>query len=421
MDSRLAKLPDPRKSREYSIGEIAFGGVSMFLLHQDSRNAFNNDRKDPNFTRNYSHFFQKRLPHMDTVADVFELLPQEALEDFKADLIYRLIRKKTFEDQRFQGKYLVAIDGTGIVSFDHKHCEHCLTKTSKKGHVTYFHNVLEAKLITASGVSMSIASEWISNEGKKDFEKQDCERNAFKRLALKIKKEYPRLPIILLADGLYPWKGFFDICLQNQWSYIVTLQDKSLKNLQQEIDWEYRITPNQQRTVCRVKDKNPLSLNYHWLSGLEYGKHKLNWVECNETTRYPKHPDKNPTKQRFVHLTDLPIDSDKCVAISDNGRLRQKIENEGFNIQKNHGYNLEHKFARNSFLGMKNFYQCLQIAHIINQLVVLSVNINKILTTDKKLSVKYLWKRMMSFLLEGTLEGFEFISMKTKRFQVRLC
>jgi hypothetical protein len=55
--------------------------------------------------------------------------------------------------------YLVAVDATGVVSFDHRHCEHCLTKTSKNGKVSYFHYVLEAKLVTSDGHCLSLASE----------------------------------------------------------------------------------------------------------------------------------------------------------------------------------------------------------------------------------------------------------------------
>jgi hypothetical protein len=37
-----------------------------------------------------------------------------------------------------------------------------------------------------------------------DADKQDCERNAFKRLARRLKAEFKRLPIMVLLDGLYP-------------------------------------------------------------------------------------------------------------------------------------------------------------------------------------------------------------------------
>ena len=39
----------------------------------------------------------------------------------------------------------MAIDATGVVSFDEKHCEQCLHRTSSKGKTRDFHNVLEAE------------------------------------------------------------------------------------------------------------------------------------------------------------------------------------------------------------------------------------------------------------------------------------
>ena len=56
------------------------------------------------------------------------------------------------------------------------------------------------------------------------------------------------------------------------------------------------------------------------------------------------------------------------MTLADGGRCRWKIENQGFNIQKNAGYGLEHIFSHNTN-AQKNFYLLLQIAHIINQLV----------------------------------------------------
>lgn len=62
----------------------------------------------------------------------------------------------------------------------------------------------------------SIGSEFVENE-KEDIEKQGCELNAFKRLAKKIKKEYPRLKIIIGADALYASKTVLDICKEKGW------------------------------------------------------------------------------------------------------------------------------------------------------------------------------------------------------------
>jgi len=55
---------------------------------------------------------------------------------------------------------------------------------------------LEAKLVLPNGLAVSLATEWIENPGS-DYDKQDCEQKAFKRLSSKLKKSFPRLPTCL--------------------------------------------------------------------------------------------------------------------------------------------------------------------------------------------------------------------------------
>lgn len=159
----------------------------------------------------------------------------DKLEQVKMTLMSDLFEQKWLRQYRLLGKYyLVAVDATGVVTFDHRHCEHCLTKKSKNGKVSYFHYVLEAKLVTHQGHCISLATEWVENPGGA-FDKQDCERKAFVRLADKLKRKYPRLPICLPGDGLYSNNTVFDICKANDWKYIIVLQDKSLKSVQEEL------------------------------------------------------------------------------------------------------------------------------------------------------------------------------------------
>lgn len=414
----MLTLPDSRQRKQYHAQELCMAGITMFMFKEGSRNAYNNERKDTRFRDNYNKLFGLSLPHMDSVDDFFRELPEQELEKVKVNMVSHLIRKKVLESWKFRGHYIVAIDGTGMATFDHKHCESCLSKTSKNGVTTYFHNVLEAKLLTASGMSLSIATEWISNEGKKSYQKQDCEQAAFVRLAAKIKKYFPRLPIVMVADGLYPKVGFFNICRQNNWKYIVTLKDGSLKSLQEEICWEKRVNHKQKREITRVDKTTVTILNCQWLKDLNYKDHALNWVECIEENTSKKTGEKH--WQRFVHLTNMDIDSDLCLGISDTGRLRQKIENEGFNTQKNHGYALEHKYSRVDFQAMRNYYQCLQIAHIINQLVVASKTINTLLKKTLKCTEKHIWKRLLSFLSEVAIVESELIKLTYGKFQIRL-
>jgi hypothetical protein len=397
---RLQDIEDVRKkASKYEQAEILVACLVMFLFKEGSRNAMNNDRKEGKFRDNYVKLFKMRLPHMDTVDEVMRRLQPEELEALKRRLVQLLLTRRTLHKFRFLGQwFVVAVDGTGVVSFSKRHCEHCVTKTSKHGVVTYFHNVLEAKLVCANGFSISLETEWIENpEG--DFNKQDCEQKAFKRLAARLKQHFPRLPLCLATDGLYPNKPFFDICRQYDWRFIVTFEDDNLPSV-------WNIVKERQSGQCDTVEERFQKGNtlydrvYSWLSAIEYHGYRLQWFECHETRELPGEYLK---LGRFVYLSDLPVDADTVAEMVRAGRLRWKIENEGFNTQKNLGYNLQHKYSQCSWTAGKNYYQCLQIAHLLNQLVELSEQAKRLLSGTTTL--KHLWKCLIGLLMYGTISN----------------
>ena len=389
-------LTDSRKRKEYSMAEIITGSLFMYIFKETSRNAYNNNRREDDFRENVLKYFGFNLPHTDTSDDVLRELPPGELEGLKAHLGSGLIEQKFFRKFRFLNKsYLVAVDATGIATFDHKHCAHCLTKTSKSGVVTYFHYVLEAKLVTSTGLSISLASEFIGNDPGRDYKKQDCEQKAFVRLAAKIKKYFPRLPVCILGDGLYPNNTVFDICEKNSWQFIITLKDGNLKTFQQEV--ALLKATSSKKNVYRATKTTRTTLQYEYLNDIEYDGRYFSWVECFETIVEIK--DKTNKIQRFTYITNVTQNQQNIVQTADSGRLRWKIENEGFNSQKNLGYGLEHKFSRVSFIAMQNYYQLLQIAHIINQLVERSKQVVDLMEEHSKQTIVDLWRKMMAYLI----------------------
>jgi hypothetical protein len=71
----------------------------------------------------------------------------------------------------------------------------------------------------------------------------------------------------LLADGLYPNKTFMKICKDNEWAFVVTLKDDSLKNLQEEIkDVENRHKHNIAIFNRTNKGKTGIEQKYEWIS-----------------------------------------------------------------------------------------------------------------------------------------------------------
>lgn len=117
----------------------------------------------------------------------------------KVSLVSRLIENKVFCRHKIFEHYMIAVDATGGVSSDKDLFGCGLKKESKNGIITYLYPVLEAKLVTENGFCISLATERIVNDNDMPYDKQDCEQNAFKRLAQKLKQAFPRLPICILA------------------------------------------------------------------------------------------------------------------------------------------------------------------------------------------------------------------------------
>lgn len=354
----LNSLPDHRQRHSYEVAEIMMAGLMMFVFKRGSKN--HTDRLfTSGFEENYIRFFSLRLPVMETVNQFLKDLSPSETERIKRILVKRLIEKRALDKFRFQNKLVVAVDGTGIFSFDKEPFPGCPKKTSKNGKTTWQAGVLEAKIICSNGFSISIETEWYQNSDNIN-EKQDCEQKAFVRLAKKLKKHFPRLPIILTADSLYPNNTFFTICKKNKWDFILTFKEGCLKSLWEEVNLLYPLMEKKNKVERSMPQHQEKAM---FIDGLEYKGHDgLGWCEYTRTNN------KTSNSERFVHITNLHIDKNNVFDISYYGRLRWKIENEGFNTQKNQGYNLQHKYAEKDHNAMQNYYQLLQISHLINQL-----------------------------------------------------
>ena len=345
----LRQVEDYRRQSDYQLAEILFAGIAMFLFKKGSRNAMNLERTENKFTNNYEKIFNFRLPHLDTVDRVMRKLPENLLEELKTRLLHELINKKIFKNSLLYGYYRVAIDGTHVMNVKEGHCKHCLYSEHKKsGKISWFHNVLEAKLITPWGLCLSLGSEWIENPDS-EYDKQDCELKAFARLAEKIKKNHPRLKICIIADGLYPNQTFFRICELIGWKWILTFKNGNLPSV-----WTQVI----QNLNFRFRHVECNDFKYYWFNQLEYEGYRLNWIKGTPIKV-------QEDKKEHVFVTNLDVSVNRVMELVNSGRGRWKIENEGFNTQKNGGLNLGHQYSRQSIKAVKNYYQCMQIAHII--------------------------------------------------------
>lgn len=336
----------------------------------------------------------EEIPHYDTINNVFEKLEMGELRKIQKYMINRLIRSKMFNKYRFKDKYFqIVVDGTGIMSFKERHCKHCLKRTYNKEeeneYSIYYHYVLESKLVVGDMV-ISIDSEFVENEDE-NVEKQDCELRAFYRMTERIKKEYPRLPIIISGDALYACEPVIKICQEKEWEYILRLKEDRLKLLGEEI-----------KCIEKAEGKDT---NIKYWNELKYGEIH-NQREANILKYYDEKEEKTT---KFTWITSFKIREKNKEELVYFGRQRWKIENEGFNMQKNGTFDIEHIYSMN-YNAMKAHYFFIQFAHTIRQLLEKGL---KYITELK------MCKKEVSAAITQTLTNINTNLTEPKRIQLR--
>ena len=362
----MDEVHDPRAPEQctYSSRHLFWLGILMFLFRLGSRRQLLSEMETSPFRSNLlslSGTGEKLVAHTDTLNYLLEMVEPTELEMVKVKMLRRLIADKRLDGFRLHGEFLVAVDGTGLFSFKEQHCDQCLKTEHSGGAVTWSHRMLDAKLVSENGFAMSMCSEPIENENG-SYDKQDCELKAFYRLARKLKKLFPRVKICLLLDGLYACREVFDICRRNNWSFIIVFKEGSMPVLYADA---VRRRNSHPKNSVKVQDGDSVFQKLSWAHNLAYHENSVHALFCEEHEMV-KGVD---SVTDWCWITDIRPSADNiCELTNKGGRQRWKIENQGFKEQKQHDFELEHLYGEDQN-AWKNYYQLLQIAHILTQLI----------------------------------------------------
>lgn len=423
----LVDVPDPRDPTRitYPIEEEILVGILAFMVQVQSQRNIKYKLHTPAFIANLLTILRLAFPKSKaivpypderllvggTLTYLLKQLDWQIFHELRLLIIRSLLRSRCLEAFRLFGRYKIAIDGTRVWVFGTtRHCAHCLTQTPKGGETIYYHAVLEAKLVVG-GMAFSIATAFMENEGE-EVDKQDCERKALDRLAQQLKLDFPQLPIVLLLDGLFACERVFKVCDDNGWDYLITFKEGSMPAVFAEYEALLKQAPGQRSLVwltvqCRQ--------TYRWANDIDCNGRKIHVLECVEETL-----DKQGVVQertRFVHISSFRIDEKKVNALSQGGRDRWKIENQGFNTQKTGGYELEHAYSEHNG-AMKCFYLLLQIAHIFNQLLQKGSLLRERIRQDMG-SLTVFLQMMWAVFTQVLLDGRRLEAILARRIQIR--
>ncbi len=403
ISKRLKSVKDPRHKSyiQYGTDAMLFSVLMKNACSIESMSGmteqFNREECIENMSRVLGCELEE-LPHYDTINNFLSDLEPEEIEKIRDYMVKELFRKRSLEDFRLMDKYwCIAVDATGLFSFSERHCEHCLKReytnkeTGKVEKEVYYHNVLEAKLV-AGDMVFSIATEFIENEDE-NVSKQDCEIKAFRRLAKKLKKKYPRLPICILGDGLYACEPVFGICDSNKWKYLIRFKEGRIKSVASEFS--------------SIKDiERKAGEKCTWTNGIAYNKREVNLIEAEIEA--------DQEKKVYTFITDIKITKRNADAIVCFGRSRWKIENQGFNNQKTKKYHIEHANSMD-YNAMKNHYLITQLADILRQLY--ENGVDKIRELNK--SIKEISSSLLESFRMRLLTKAEDTSDQENRMQIR--
>ena len=219
----------------------------------------------------------------------------------------------------------------------------------------------------------TLMHEMIRNEDKKTEEeneedvkkkseeriKQDCEINASKRLLERFRKEYPRLPVRIIADSLYPSKELIEICDRLKLEYIFVLQDKKIPTITREF-LNLVSMPEGNREIMETDKKIKLTM---WVNDIDYKGKKGNII------RQITKDKKTGQESVWMWMTNREITKKNVYKIIYCAKTRDYIENQGFREQKvTSGIDLEHVYSKN-VKAIKVIYTIIQITHLILQIM----------------------------------------------------
>ena len=129
----LRKVNDPRRQSytDYDNYALLFVRILGAVFHIGSMRKIsvelNNKICISNVAVMLKHEDLQELPYWETINNYLKLFSETELENIIQQMVYRLIRMRSFENSRIRNKYWhIVVDGTQLYSSNERHCPYCL-------------------------------------------------------------------------------------------------------------------------------------------------------------------------------------------------------------------------------------------------------------------------------------------------------
>ncbi len=360
-------LPDPRNQTMclYTAAHLWWQIIGTFLSRKGSRNGFDQQRQSGQAAYNMGALCgqgpedprfegEPTVTCGDNAAYHASRVDPEVVAQLPVLMFRELLQRRLFDHSRlFERWYIMVLDG----SVKEK-CRQGFAEGGKSSTGTgRYRYVLQLSVIGPEGTLLPLMHEEMDVVNP-ETEKEDCELKAFERLAQRLKREFPKLAICLVADSLYCCQAVVTLCQLFDWKYVLTLKEG-----RQPTTWDetIRLLPLNRNNRLRLllgQDGKAGQQDFRWVENVMLGQHQTQVILQGEITD-------EPTATLYAYITNFAKLTPQRVTtvVNSGGRERHLIE-DTFNAQKNNGIGLEHVFCANA-TASKNYYTMMQVAQIL--------------------------------------------------------
>jgi hypothetical protein len=333
------QIKDPRASNcSYALTDLLMSVFAMFSLKYESLLDF--EKQTQATTANLKNIFGiKKFSSDSCLRKILDKVDWKELRSLYKKQFEKSKTLGVIDDYRYLTDYLlVSVDGVEHFSSKNIHCPSCLTRQHKNGQTTYTHSMLCAVLVHPQQSEVFvIGTEPIQQQDGR--EKNDCERNASKRLVDWLSTNYKDEKLILVEDALYSTAPNIEQIRASNWDFILGVKPDSHKHLFRLLDIG-RLTGKLVQTSSYKKGKESYNFwffNEEGINGSNLSV-KVNFLYCEQI-------DAKGKVTVFSWVTSLLVTPATVFSIMKAGRARWKIENETFNTLKNQGYRFAHNYG----------------------------------------------------------------------------
>lgn len=335
----FSKIEDKRReNHSYKLTDVLKSGFALYSLKSPSLFSFRKRSKaeDSNLTEVYGI---EKIPSDNGLRKMLdEVCPKKIRKGFH-QLFKRISELGGLNKFRYWHKhFVVSIDGVEHFCSKKVSCDQCMKRKHRDGSESYYHSMLSAAIVHPDEKEVFV----LDNEPivKQDgAEKNDCERNAAKRLLTNLKALYSKEFMVLVFDALYACSPIIEQLLDcSRWEFIIGVKPDGNKCLFRQFEGRAQRGQVTWHTIEAENGKHRFGFTNNLALNESATKVRVNMLYYEWTTL------KGEVK-KFTWCTNIRLTKANVYKVMRMGRSRWKIENETFNTLKNQGYHFEHNFG----------------------------------------------------------------------------